>query len=399
MSLTNAPEAEAQCGKRHACPKSTNVFFLAQLVLWSLIPEAPADALQVVDARQAGGSNRTILYRFDRERPPTVRAESWMRHIVLSLSRQDPNLRPSAHQLLLFVSHCERHSSPSLLSPALRDSPFAPFGYLVDSTRPSTVLRMTTRREMLVREITRDGDHLGMAPHIVDWGSNEGYFSLSLMAALPQSTVYSVDPNIKYFGAKPADSHREHMVKLMPAEAHRSIQCISQLSLTAITCLGEPAHATEQPAFDYQLALSVFHWLPIPSRSQFLNVLGNFLRLARTTFIELPEAGHKTSANFQVYRHWYSKGENLEDVLWAALDAVADTAMYDVRYLGDATIDFGKNDIRTTTRQMYRVDLIQRSNHASISSNCSRFAQCVACKAVSARRGVDVCSTANAVQT
>jgi hypothetical protein len=377
--LTNPPEAEAHCSQR-ACSEPSDMYRLAQLALWLLIPAAPSAAIEVIDSRIAGGSNSTTIYKFTRGTPPVMHTEGWMRHIVLSLSRRNPTMRPSAEQLLVYISHCERQLLPLKLSAELSTSPFAPFGYLVNESVPSTLFRMTTRREMILRELARDGNLSSMVPQVVDWGSNEGYFSLSVMAALPKAIVYSVDPNETYFGVQPMDSLLEHMNKHMPYESHRSHQCVAKLTLKAIRCLGEYAQNRSAPVFDFQLGLSIFHWLPIHTRNEFYRQLGAFLRLASTTIIELPEAGHRTSANYRVYQHWYDKSENMEDVLWKALNTIADSAMYDVRYLGAATIDFGKDNPKTTTRELYRVDVIMQPPAGKlVPLDCQHFAQCAGC--------------------
>ena len=70
----------------------------------------------------------------------------------------------------------------------------------------------------------------------------------------------------------------------------------------------------------------------------------------------------------------------MEDVLWKALNTIADSAMYDVRYLEAATIDFGKDNPKTTTRELYRVDVIMQPPAGKlVPLDCQHFAQCAGC--------------------
>ena len=231
---------------------------------------------------------------------------------------------------------------------------------------------MSARWEMIAAEIARDGTaHL--ATRVIDWGSNHGYFSVALVFTFSKMQVFSVDGNDVYFGVKSQDIHQKHNAEILqPSQSSRSMLCQGYLT--------ERALETASQTLDYQLALSIFHWLPMQTRDQFLRTLGKFLLKAKTSFLEMPEGGHKGSANYKVYRHWYDASEPMENVIRSAL-ATTD-ALFTVRLLGNTTIAATAR-ASSTTRQVFRVDVLtpaaNRAAGPSVGDFCSHFRNAVNC--------------------
>jgi hypothetical protein len=75
----------------------------------------------------------------------------------------------------------------------------------------------------------------------------------------------------------------------------------------------------EHVVLDYQLTLSVFHWLPLSTRAHFERVLATHLRNARTTFLELPSPTQKPCANYLSYKRWYDGRRNMSLIIRQAV--------------------------------------------------------------------------------
>ena len=172
-----------------------------------------------------------------------------------------------------------------------------------------------------------------------------------MLHSFPELNVLSVDVNDIYHGSRSQNVHREKMKSLVPTHRNRAVLCEGKLSLDAIA-----STYSLHRQLDYQVALSIFHWLPLTSLSQFNKVLRQFLMGARTTFIELPDPGHRSSANYKAWSRWYVPEVSVESRIRKALDEGRDI-LYTIETLGNATIDYGMRSPITTTRTVFRVDV------------------------------------------
>lgn len=240
-------------------------------------------------------------------------------------------------------------SACGCLAPVLK---FKPFGYHIsgpDSERHHK--RYEDRWCQVGAEILRDtqqslaGD---LSPFtVVDFGSNEGYFSLAVASSFPAATVISVDSNENFFGLFPWESHKKHRGDL---SAVNNLLCHSRYEVSTIDSLLSSGMRAR-----FALLLSIFHWLPLNGRLEFETVLCKAVQTALTTFIELPEWGKNTTVNWDVWKHWYGP-EDMQLVLTDALrNCPCNPA---VVYLGENKIDFGPDNPSTTTRKLYRIDLL-----------------------------------------
>lgn len=342
--LQNAPEALLHCDERR-CASPTLVYILAQFGSLLFLPETARDALVQVNDR---GKKIDVLPKNEARTQAAARRDSLSRLLVRMLDT-DPGARPTLLQAVRFARRSLMMTIPNPLHVMVL--PYVPFGYHVHPDRPLTWNRMLVRWNMTFESIVRDINP-DTTYYAVDWGSNEGFFSISLAYAFPKMRVLSVDANENYHGRYSQEVHRRRINALIPLRKRQNVLCQAKLSLGSI----ERPHTSR---FDYQLAFSIFHWLPIMSLSQFNRVLRLFLLGANTTFLELPDPGHRQSANYQMWSRWYRATDSVETYIRNALDEDKDL-LYTVQRLGNATIDYGRNSPVTTTREVFRVDLFPR---------------------------------------
>jgi hypothetical protein len=134
---------------------------------------------------------------------------------------------------------------------------------------------------------------------IIEFGSNFGFLSLSMAAEFANGSVYSIEGS---FGT--GNEGGNHAKKASEITLSKGIQ--SHLAIRNKYNLNNnyilPGIADNNLfkriidagiQFDYQLSLSVFHWIVDASKNgeskNAREILANHLRLARTTFIELPD--------------------------------------------------------------------------------------------------------------
>jgi len=344
--FNNTPEALKSCGKP-VCDGRGLVYLLGQFGRLLTLPEA--SSLMFSGMQRHGGPPRVSPRIFREATSLPEGSEPWLKNLVSAALREDPSRRPHLREI---VAHLQRlkaiqqvqDEDRSTTAPVL---PFATFGYHLKRGEHETDDRMATRWQMIGAEIARDGI-ANETTFAVDWGSNQGYFSVALAYAFPRMHVFSVDSNDFYFGVKSQDVHRQRNAEILQSsQLSRTMLCQGYLSVNAINSFSQP--------LDYQLALSIFHWLPLRTKDEFHRTLGQFLAKARTTFLELPEAGHEGSAHAKAYLHWYSPSEPMAEVIRSALETT-DT-LYTVRYIGNSTIAATRR-ASATTRQLFRIDVL-----------------------------------------
>ena len=202
---------------------------------------------------------------------------------------------------------------------------------------------------------------------VVDYGSNEGFFSLAIAASFPGATVISVDSDSQFFGVSPLTAQVSHRARLAAAN---NVLCAGTYSVTMIDAL---LRSGARPR--YSLLLSIFHWLELNGRSEFERTLCMAVQTATTTFIELPEWGKNITQNWDRWQHWYGEGDDMQAVLERAL--VNCSCSPRVKFIGANMIDYGPGDPSTTTRKTYRIDL--QGCDDEYSSSCQRIVDALGC--------------------
>jgi len=146
--------------------------------------------------------------------------------------------------------------------------------------------RNVPRWKMIEREIDNDinlrSRKIPAGSLMVDYGSNQGYFSVHLAKLLPEATMFSLEGEaMKEY----EDAAVVHEQKIEEFNITNNLLCRTHVKTPMFLQLAKIKHV-----YEYQLCLSVFHWFGMKTKDEFEEVLKNHLLNARTTFIELPEA-------------------------------------------------------------------------------------------------------------
>jgi len=222
--------------------------------------------------------------------------------------------------------------------------------------------RNKPRWGFLHREIAADGD-VTRAFSLVDYGSDEGYFSISVAKAFPRSLVIGVEMGgvggsiWKKAGTKDVlkvteDKVREH--KVQP----RVVMCQTAVAPQHFTALSQAG-----AVHDYQFVLSVFHWFSMPDRKSFEEVLVTMLTNAKTTFIELPIVGDRgTRFSKQVgwdkFLRWYDGRSDIGAIISDSLKARGvEGAVKKIGGVKWYPADPKRGETKDWMRETYRVDV------------------------------------------
>lgn len=152
------------------------------------------------------------------------------------------------------------------------------------------------RWPLIRRELLRDGRD-GSKPLCLEIGSNFGYFSLNIANTLPNGRIFSVEGSFGTGNDGGKDRKASTEIMHTPGiQTHAEIRDRFELRNDTI-CLGVAdantfkTLMTQKILFDYQVSLSVFHWIvdaSAPLQLPASEILADHLRIAKTTFIELP---------------------------------------------------------------------------------------------------------------
>ena len=155
------------------------------------------------------------------------------------------------------------------------------------------------RWKLIEAEYARDDEY---DPCILEIGSNFGYFSLQSAQRFKQGRVFSIEGSygtgnqgtreIKDPGRiQETDGVRKHLALRDEFDLTNDIVCLGLVDANTYKRIGEAGIA-----FDYQISLSVFHWVVTASKGFGMDarqILADHLLAARTTFIELPDMTQK----------------------------------------------------------------------------------------------------------
>ncbi len=142
--------------------------------------------------------------------------------------------------------------------------------------------RMEPRWRAFGRSLRTQQPHPRAGALCVDWGSNEGYFSVKLGGLYANAKVLSVEAEVDEYGGVRA----KHLASAEREGVRNNVQCRSQVHGREF----ERTLGTFGWCWDVQLSLSVMHWFEYTDHDSFLWRLGWLLLSARTTILELPEA-------------------------------------------------------------------------------------------------------------
>ena len=237
--------------------------------------------------------------------------------------------------------------APASTTPAEIALHFDSWGYTPNRNMP--------RWQMLAHEIAKERlrtDNFS----VVDWGSNEGFFSVAMAATFPNAWIFSLDVDKSYHGTtSPLHNHAVKLKELGLARG-RNVLCrgsLDQALIEKTAALAQDPARQRRPAFHYQLSLAIFHWVKgaCTSRDQFDRLLGAHLIGAKTTFIELPDPNAVKMTRCM-------NGRSEHRLLVDALGAVCATA--EIRALGQTTLNSTREGSIRPERQSTRTVFMVR---------------------------------------
>eukprot|EP01062_Namystynia_karyoxenos_P068231 TRINITY_DN625_c0_g1_i1.p1 TRINITY_DN625_c0_g1~~TRINITY_DN625_c0_g1_i1.p1 ORF type:complete len:411 (+),score=107.23 TRINITY_DN625_c0_g1_i1:74-1234(+) len=204
---------------------------------------------------------------------------------------------------------------------------------------------------------------------LVDYGSDEGYFSISVAHAFPRSVVMGVELG----GVGGSIWMKKGSMDVLQTQERKIREFGVQPRVVICQTGVAPKHffalRKEGLRHDYQFVLSVFHWFSMPDRTSFEEVLVAMLGNARTTFIELPIVGDRgprfaKQVGWANFLKWYDGRSDIGQVLRDSLRAQGVDG--EVRLVGSVKwypADPKKGETKDWMREVYRVDIPRRPEY------------------------------------
>jgi len=194
---------------------------------------------------------------------------------------------------------------------------------------------------------------------LLDVGSNYGFFSLCISEKYPNSQVFSVEGSFGTGNEDVVNKNENSIKNTIGIQAHNKLKNKNRLFNNHIFCMLMTIDKIEallkhSIRFDYQLSLSVFHWIVYEKfgnsgeEKEIYKSLQDHLLLANTTFIELPDIKQETSL-MPIYKNHSSVYQlllHIKNAYLPNMDIVPLTKnnWYGTRYLYKVSLDSTKND-------------------------------------------------------
>lgn len=170
------------------------------------------------------------------------------------------------------------------------------------------------------------GDNRQGAFTVVDYGADQGFFSISTAAAFPTARVIGLELGgvggeiWKKKNSQDVLEIQEQKVKELRVEGRMMI-CQTMVKPEHFSAL-EAVHSVS----DYQYVLSVFHWFDLKTREDFEKTIAALLRNSKTTFIELPTIGDNSKlirqqVGWENFVKWYDGRTDTGIILREAAEA------------------------------------------------------------------------------
>jgi hypothetical protein len=212
--------------------------------------------------------------------------------------------------------HVERHVNPSDIKV------LEPWGY----NRDRNVARWKAIAASISNDL-REGLTKADSFSVVDYGADQGYFSISTAHAFPGAFVTAVE-----LGGKGGTLWNKTAIDVHVIQEGKIRDHLSSTTGGITLCQGRvyPSHFAAlrhaKQFHTYQYMLSVFHWFPMKTRGEFEKVVVDLFANARTTFIELPTIGDngaliRKQEGYRQWVRWYDGRTDVAEILRAAIKA------------------------------------------------------------------------------
>jgi hypothetical protein len=207
-----------------------------------------------------------------------------------------------------------------------------------------------TAIEAAIKSDWKDPSHAEFT--LVDYGSDQGYFAITLAQKFPRSHVISIEMG----GVGGEIWKKEGSVDVLVIQENmaneRDVTNMRICQTKVLPTMFDELNAANVK-HRYQLVLSVFHWFALPTRAAFEHAITNLFKNAATTFIELPTIGDRSEAirkqvGWENFEKWY---DGRDDIGVIIADA-AKSANLRVRVTKLVSVPWVK-----WSRDMYRVDV------------------------------------------
>eukprot|EP01065_Artemidia_motanka_P035690 TRINITY_DN43580_c0_g1_i1.p1 TRINITY_DN43580_c0_g1~~TRINITY_DN43580_c0_g1_i1.p1 ORF type:complete len:342 (+),score=103.23 TRINITY_DN43580_c0_g1_i1:60-1085(+) len=222
--------------------------------------------------------------------------------------------------------------------------------------------RNRARWAFLHKEIARDGS-ASRPFSLVDYGSDEGFFSVSVAKAFPRSVVVGVEMG----GVGGSIWKKKGQLDVLKVTENKIREHGVQPRIVMCQTAVKPKHfyalRDAGARHDYQFVLSVFHWFSMPDRAAFEEVLVTMFGNARTTFIEMPIVGDRgprfsKQVGWNNFLKWYDGRNEFGQVIEDSLNA--QNVKGTVRKIGGVKwypADPKRGETEDWMRDVYRVDI------------------------------------------
>ncbi|ORC88326.1 uncharacterized protein TM35_000171980 [Trypanosoma theileri] len=251
-------------------------------------------------------------------------------------------------------------------------SPLKPWGY----NKERNVQRISAVRNSIYEDIYKGILLPTKTFTVVDYGSDQGYFSINLAVMFPNAHVMSVE--LGGVGGEIWKKRGDVLVLQDKLINEHDVGKRVQICQTMIV----PNHFTllnnAGLGVDYQLVLSVFHWFDLKDKVSFQKVLVSLLQNANiATFIELPVLGDDSAmirkqVGYQNFKKWYEgTGGNIGKVIEEALLTHNLTARI---------VSIAKVPWINWYRELYRVELLDVNSRKNLPFNCEKRREIYGCK-------------------
>ena len=221
--------------------------------------------------------------------------------------------------------------------------------------------RNIPRWKALWRSIADDVAKEGDTFTLIDYGSDQGFFSVSVAKSFPNALVMGIEAG----GDGGSIWNKKAKVQIDVLEIQESkfrehhlnnvLICQTKAHQDQFTQLREKGLVSR-----YQFVLSVFHWFQLPTAEAFQKAVCTLFLNAKTTFIELPTIGDRSAlikkqVGWDNWSKWYAGHDSVDSLLKTAAQAQG----LKVKVTKIASLPW----IRWT-RDVYRVDVLDDQDEA-----------------------------------